>query len=153
MRRRTGYRKAINRRNKKHAGIAYVFLVVILFVCCLEFVGCKTLPTPPVTNTHENERDSVRTEYIHDSIYTDRWHTKYIKGDTVYIHDSIYCWNGQYKNIHDSIDNSRIDTIYQQVEVEKQGSAFLQRSGIALWIIIALIILGVVVGIIIKVAK
>ena len=39
------------------------------------------------------------------------------------------------------------------VEVEKKGSAFLRNSGIALWVIIALIIAGVVIGIILKFAK
>ena len=125
----------------------------ILPILLIAFIGCKSVvPTIP-TNTHESSRDSIRTEYKHDSIYTDRWHTIYIKGDTVHVHDSII--KEKYKTIyiHDSIDNSRTDTIYQTVQVEKQGSAFLRNSGIALWVLIVIFLIAVIIGIVIKFAK
>lgn len=149
----TGCKRAKNRQQKKFAGIAYVFLAIILVVCCLAFAGCKVSAPAVVGGTHEQTRDSIRTEYIHDSTYIDRWHTRYVKGDTVFIHDSIDRWHDRFVYIHDSIDNSRIDSIPVIVEVEKKGNVFLQRSGIALWIIIALLVVSVIVGIVIKVAK
>ena len=76
-----------------------------------------------------------------------------MRGDTCFIHDSIDRWRIRDVYIHDSIDNSRIDTIYQTVQVDKEYKAFLVRSGVALWIIIALLIVAVIVGIIIKFAK
>jgi hypothetical protein len=88
-----------------------------------------------------------------DTIYRDRWHKEYQKGDTVFIHDSIDRWHKKYIYLHDSINNSRTDTIYQQIQVEKKGSAFLRNSGIALWILIALFVVSVIIGIIIKFAK
>ena len=119
----------------------------------LAFVGCKSsVPVIP-GGVHLQTHDSVRTEHVHDSIYIDRWHTKWIKGDTVYIHDSIYLSKWKHDSIFVNTGDHTIDTIYQTVEMEKQYKAFLVNSGIALWVIIALIILGVVVGIIIKVAK
>ena len=119
----------------------------------LAFVGCKSpqLPTLPVA-VHSNN-DSIRKELRIDTIYQDRWHTKYQKGDTVFIHDSIDRWHNKYVYIHDSIDNSRTDTIYKPVPVEKQYKSFLVNSGVALWVIVTLFVLSVIIGIVIKIAK
>lgn len=125
----------------------------ILILVAFLVVSCKTLPTPTPTNSHDSSHDSIRTEYIHDSITVERLRTIIIKGDTVYIHDSIF--KEKYKNvyIHDSIDNSRIDTIYQTVQVEKPYKQFLVNSGIALWVLVVLFIIAVIIGIVIKFAK
>ena len=125
----------------------------ILILAAVLVVSCKTLPTPTPTNSHDSSRDSIRTEYVHDSVYIDRWHTQYMKGDTCYIHDSIDRWRNKYVYIHDSIDNSRIDTIYQTVQVEKPYNQVLVNSGIALWVLIVLFIIAVIIGIVIKFAK
>ena len=127
--------------------IGYI-AVLIIAVSCTRVPASVVLP-----NVHSHAHDSVRTEYVHDSIYIDRWHREYVQGDTVYMHDSIDRWHNRYVYIHDSIDNSRIDTIYQTVQVEKPYKQFLVNSGIALWIIIILIVLTIVAGIFIKFAK
>ena len=127
------------------------WIIAAAFICCLLLAcaGCKT-PTPSLqTNSHS--RDSVRIEYKHDSIWNDRWHTIYTKGDTVYIHDSVSV--DRWHTKHDTITNNRTDTIYRQIQVEKKGSAFLRNSGITLWVLIALFIASVIIGIIIKFAK
>ena len=143
-----------NRKMKEKLDVIKIIFVASLLLIAGLLCSCRTPSAAvPVTNMHENIRDSVRTEYVHDSVYIDRWHIEYAKGDTFYIRDSVDRWREKLVIIHDSIDNSRVDSIPVIVEIEKQGSVFLQRSGIALWVIIALIILGVVVGIIIKVAK
>ena len=127
--------------------------LIIMAMTVLAFVGCKT-PTPSIpTNSHRDSGDSIRKELRVDTIYQDRWHTKYMKGDTVFIHDSIDRWHNKYVYIHDSIDNIRIDTIYQPVQVEKQYKAFLVNSGVALWVIVTLFVLSVIIGIVIKIAK
>jgi len=124
-------------------------LVAVAIICS----GCKTIKPVVAPEVHARTNDSIRKEYVHDSIYIDRWHTVTIKGDTVIIHDSIDRWREKLVFIHDSIDNSRIDTIPQIVEIEKPQSMFLRNSGIALWVIIALIVAGIIVGIVIKFAK
>lgn len=131
-------------------------MAIILFVLLLlAFVGCKTQPLPalPVQNAHN--RDSVRVEYRTDSIYTDRWHTQYIKGDTVYIHDSIR--RDRFQKIHDTLRISITDTIYKPVPVEVvkevDRSPFLTNSGIALWVLIALLTISVIIGIVLRFAK
>ena len=125
----------------------------ILILAAVLVVSCKTLPTPTPTNSHDSRRDSIRTEYVRDSVYIDRWHTQYMKGDTCYIHDSIDRWRNKYVYIHDSIDNSRIDTIYQTVQVDKPYKQFLVNSGIALWVLIVLFVIAVIIGIVIRFAK
>ena len=132
--------------------IAFI-VAVLLIILAIALHSCKT-PTPTLpTNTHSHDRDSVRTEYVHDSIYTDRWHTIYMRGDTIFIHDSIYTDRWRKKEVHDSVYINNTDTIYQTVEIIKQGSKFLRNSGIALWIIIVLAIAAAVIGIVIKFAK
>lgn len=126
----------------------------IILILAVFLVSCKTLPPVPYpTNVSQHDRDSVRTEYIHDSIYIDRIHKEIVKGDTVIIHDSIFRDRWHNRDIHDSIYINNTDTIYQTVTVEKKGSAFLRNSGIALWVIIALLIIAVIVGIVLKFAK
>ena len=131
------------------AAIITGILVAVAVICS----GCKTIKPVAVPEVHTLTNDSIRKEYVHDSIYIDRWHTVTIKGDTIIIHDSIDRWHEKLMFIHDSIDNSRIDTISKIVEIEKPQSVFLRNSGIALWVIIALIITGIIIGIVIKFAK
>lgn len=133
-------------------GFICIAITLVLIVFAL-LVSCKTPQLPTLPNSSDRSHDSIRTEYVHDSVYIDRWHKEIQKGDTIYIHDSIDRWRNKYVYIHDSIDNSRTDTIYQNVEIEKKGSAFLRNSGIALWVLIALFILAVIVGVVLKFAK
>ena len=143
-----------DRKIKEELDAIKAIIIAAVLIIFAALVSCKSqqLPTLP-TNSHDSSRDSVRTELRIDTIYQDRWHKEIQKGDTVFIHDSIDRWHARYIYIHDSIDNSRIDTIYQPVEIEKKGSAFLQNSGIALWVLIALVVIAAIVGIIIKFAK
>lgn len=141
----TGYG---NNRNGKV--FLWLLATIVLGVCLLAMTGCKT-PCLPIPSSGTHDHDSVRTEYVHDSISVDRWHTIVQKGDTVLIHDSIYFY--KWRNKHDSIYINNTDTIYQTVQVEKKGSAFLYKSGIALWVLIALFVVSVIIGIVLKFAK
>ena len=118
----------------------------------LAFVGCNGSKPLASGSSHE-KNDSVRTEYRIDTIYRDRVRKEYMRGDTFFIHDSIDRWKIREVYIHDSIDKTRIDTIYRTVEVEKKGSAFWKGSGIAFWILLGILVLGVAIGLIIKFAK
>lgn len=128
----------------------------ILFAACVLFllVSCRSqkVVTVPV--------ERVRTEYVHDtiqrtdSIWRDRWHTMWAKGDTIYIHDSIFV--GEYRNVEQIAETVIHDSIpvIREVEVKvPEEHGFLYKSGIALWVIIGLIILAVVAGVFIKFAK
>lgn len=142
----TGYG---NNRN----GNVFLWLLaaITLAICTLAMTGCKSQPCLPIPSSGTHDHDSVRTEYVHDSVTIDRWHKEYIKGDTVYIHDSI--WRDRWRNKHDSVYVNNTDTIYQTIQVEKKGSAFLRNSGIALWVLIGLLVVATIIGIILKFAK
>lgn len=138
-----------NRQATRQRQAIVSLAIVIILVAFALLVSCKTVtPTLP-TNTAQ--RDSVRIEYRHDSIYTDRWHTEYMRGDTIYIRDSV--WRDRWHFKHDSIYYASVDTIYQQITVEKKGSMFLRNSGIALWVLIGLAVIAAIVGIVLKFAK
>ena len=138
---------------KNYSYILRAIIVLLMACMALVFAGCKSKAPAIPTNVHENTSDNTRIEYRTDTCYRDRWHTEYMRGDTCFIHDSIDRWKIREVYIHDSIDNSRIDTICQKVEVEKEYSAFLVKSGVAFWILLVLVVLGVIAGIIFKFAK
>ena len=140
----------MNRQNP----IFYQLLILLAFLLVvLAFVGCKTLPAPVPGASHDHSRDSISTEYVRDTIKTDRWHTVYVKGNTIIIHDSIDRWHIR----HDSIDRyvyiNNTDTIYEPVETEKPQSAFLTNSGIALWVLIGIAIVAAIIGIALRFAR
>ena len=133
--------------------VQYLIIMGLLFLLALAMTGCKTIQPVVLPNNHTAQSDSVRTEYIHDSVIVHHWHTEKQKGDTFYIHDSVDRWKEKLVYVHDSIFNNTTDTIYQPVEIEKPQSVFLRNSGIALWVILALLVAGVVIGIILKIKK
>lgn len=132
-------------------------LLFIIFVFCFGAVvgGCKS---PAIVAPTVHNRDSVRIEYIYklDSIYKDRWHTIFLRGDTVYRTDSIVYF--RYKNIetHDTITVQHIDTITVRETIEKPmsgGSKFLLWSGVAMWAIIGIIVLLIIVAIAMRIRR
>ena len=135
---------------RKRDGVLVVVITLTLLLCGI-LTSCKTPAV--VGGSHEHTRDSVRTEYKYDSIFIDRWHTKWMSGDTVFIHDSIWRDRIKHDSIFSYIDNSTTDTIYQTIEVEKKGAAFWKGSGIAFWILIGILVIGGAVGLCIKFAK
>ena len=134
---------------------SYILLLLVMAIIS----GCKTqqplIITPANTHTVTNPHNSTTSKQ--DTVYIDQVRTIRETGDTLYIHDSIFIkeWHKWY--VHDTINNSSVDTIQTPPQIiEKELSkqqVFLQRSGIALWCILAALILAVVIGIIIKVAK
>lgn len=133
-----------------------VFTAVVFAAMIVCFASCKVHYQLPISST-DNQRNSERTEYIHDSIYIDRVRMIYIGGDTVYIRDSVNTVRTQKQTIHDSIYINLTDTIYQPTEANtdtlSKGTVFLRNSGIALWVILSILFLCVAVGLIFKFAK
>ena len=123
----------------------------IVFILLALLVSCRTIQ--PVVGTHNEQSDSIRTEYRIDSFYVDRWHTIWTKNDTVYIHDSIDRWRTRHDSIYAYKYINMTDTIVQTVEIEKQGAAFWKGSGIAFWVLLGMMVLGITIGLIIKFAK
>lgn len=144
-------------RSGVHATVA-IIIVTLLLVLGLFCSSCRSLPQQVVLPNSSN-RDSVRIEFVHDSVYVykhdsifrDRWRS----GDTVYVTVEKWQtrWRDKYNEIHDSVYINQTDTIYQTVTVVQPVNTFLKNSGIALWVIIALAVLAIVAGLFIKFAK
>lgn len=117
-----------------------IFGTILIIVLSAVVSSCKvqTIPT-------RNDSIVTKTEVRFDSIYIDRYHTKEIKGDTIYIHDSIFQdrWHKAEK----------ADTIYKKetiVQPQPYIPDFYKGSTLALWLLIAAIVVYIVIRIILK---
>lgn len=99
--------------------VGVTILVVMLSSC----KGTKVIPV--VHDTTYVSKIEYKDRLIHDSVYTDKYHTIFQKGDTIFIHDSV--WNGQWKVAHDSVYVH--DTLYKSkdkpVMVENEKKVYV----------------------------
>ena len=134
-------------------------IVACLMFCLFLFSSCanKRQVVAHQREAHTEQRDSIQRLYVRDSIYIDRWHAVKTKNDTVFVYDSIYHFDGKQKSDTVRIETKLTDTIPSEpVVIEKpisNGTRFLRNSGIALWCIVALLVVAMVIGIVIKFAK
>lgn len=97
--------------------IKYIILCLMTFL----IMSCKTTQT--IEQSHQAEI-VTQIQYVErvDSIYVDRYHTEYMKGDTVYKVDSIFLSKLQYIKdtsvIHDTITNIKVE--HQTSIIEKK---------------------------------
>ena len=123
--------------------------LVLLAACAIMMTGCKTTEYVPVPEYHT---DTIyQSKVVHDSIY--QHDSTYIKekGDSVYIER----WHTKYvlKEKTDTLYESRVDSIpvpyevVKEVEVEKSlswwQSARMHIGGIVCWLLLILAIYGV----------
>lgn len=94
------------------------------------------------TATHDTVYvDKVRTEYRTkiDSVFNDRWHTEYVRGDTVFRVDSLvlyrYVFRGDTLTVRDSIYISKADTV--TIEVKKPLTGFVKGQIAGFWILLS----------------
>ena len=99
------------------------------------------------TQTHENDSIVTKTEYKWDSVYIDRYHTIFQKGDTIYKTDSIFIDRWHKAEKADTVYIDKEQTIVQEV---KYIPDFYKGSTIALWVLIAAIVIYIVLRIILK---
>ena len=116
--------------------------------------------------------DSAQRYYIHDSVKIERWHRDVVAGDSVVhaidsvVREVVRYVDREHKVIHEVRDTIRLNntdtvTVTHEVPVEVEikvpvevdKSPFLRKSGIALWVIIGLLLVGAIVGVVIKFAK
>ena len=78
------------RTERMQTALGYSVLALILAALALLTVGCRA--TKNITERVEvpvyihDTMQSVKTQ--RDSVYVDRWHTEYVKGENIYIVDS-----------------------------------------------------------------
>ena len=138
---------------KFHAIVIYCFLL-----CLLAGYGCKSQTVVvPAKQTHSEQNDSIEKLYIHDSIYIDRWHFAEKRGDTTILHDSIFIYRWKYTGDTVYVATLIRDTIPSDpVIIEKpltNNQIFLQRCGVAFWVLLVIFIIVIAIGIWIKFAK
>ncbi len=128
-------------------------IIVLLSVVCL--ASCRTY-YPTTTNTQQS-KDSIRKEYVHDSVFVEKERRIYLQGDTILIHDTVTVTREKRTLIHDSIYVHRTDTIYQTAPAPREKNTcdkpFLHRSGIALWVILSILFVAVICGIVFRFAR
>ena len=97
-------------------------LLVALLVTILP--SCKTVDCLPEVVY----RDSIRTEYIHDSIYRYERDSIYIhqKADTVWMEKYITRYKDVLKVERDTVWRDNTQTIVKEVEVEKPIAPFVK---------------------------
>ena len=110
-------------------------LLVALLVTILP--SCKTVDCIPEVIY----KDSIRTEYIHDSIYRYERDSIYIhqKADTVWMEKYITRYKDVLKVERDTVWRDNTQTIVKEVEVEKPIAPFVKW--LAWWGAAALLIL------------
>lgn len=135
---------------KTNRNIFEWLLAAMLFAAIVTIVAgmssCKTCV--PIVEV----RDSVRVEYKldsvyvyqHDSIFRDRWRN----GDTIFV--QVEKWQTRYKDKivlqHDTIRTNELQV--QQVEVVPK---FYKGCTIALWVLLAIVVIGIAIRIVIKI--
>lgn len=86
---------------------------VFLFALVFALGGCKSIREVEKPVYIHDTTTAYRE--LHDSTFIDRWHTEYVKGDTVYRVDSVYGWRYVYKR--DTSWVYREVPVLQKVEV------------------------------------
>lgn len=111
--------------------------ILVLLLMSLIVTSCKTVA--PIVTTPHNDSVVIKYEFKHDSVYLDRAHYMYLKGDTVFVHDTVT--QKYFQNVF------KTDTIYKDKEVviehppEKYVPPFYKWcAGILISLIIVIII-------------
>ena len=104
--------------------IRFLISIIILFLVICATSGCTSnKKIIYIHDTIDNSTTYTQYQYIKDSIYIDKWHTVYQKGDTIYKTDSIvkYKWYISNDTIRDTIiSKSVIEKPVEVVKVEKE---------------------------------
>lgn len=131
------------------------FISIVLILTGVLATSCQSEKYLP----HQNDTIYVNkveyiTDRILDSVYIDKYHTIYQKGDTIYKTDSIidYRWRLQ----HDTILVK--DTVYKSKDVEKikevnELTPFQHKEIVGFWILLSLILVVISFKIYKKVKK
>lgn len=120
-------------------------VALILLVAVLLLAACKTTRHTATHDTIYVNTERVEYQWKHDSIYLDRWHDRWVMGDTVYMRDSVvhYRWHTKTDTValHDSVYISKSDTT--TVQVKKPLSAFVKGQIAGFWVLLFGMLLAV----------
>lgn len=107
-------------------------------VAAIAMCSCRTVRVVEQVPVEVHDTAYI-TKTLHDSTYIDRWHTEYIKGDTVYVTNAEtkvvykYVTDTAYKYVEKPVTVTRTET----VEVKKPLSWWVKTQIYVLWAILA----------------
>ena len=120
-------------------------VALILLVVLLLLTSCKSTRHTATHDTIYVNTERVEYQWKHDSIYLDRWHDRWVLGDTVYLRDSVvhYRWHTKTDTValHDSVYISKSDTT--TVQVKKPLSGFVKGQIVGFWVLLVGVLLAV----------
>lgn len=125
-----------------------IFGTILIIVLSAVVSSCKV---QSFTQHHEN--DSVRVEYRHDSIYLWKYDSVFVsekqRNDTILLTSEKWSirWRDKIVEVHDTITVTNTETI---VQPQPYVPDFYKRSTLALWLLIAAIVVYIVLRIILK---
>lgn len=122
------------------------WVAVMMCVSCLP--SCKSVKVV----TEYRDRFVHDTTQVVDSVFQDRYHTIYKDGDTIYKVDSVFLY--KYKYLNHDVEVYIHDSIPYPVEVEKiirRRNGYDKFVSAGFWILLALIIIGIIIRVLIKV--
>lgn len=126
----------------KQAAYIAINSTLLAILLALLLSSCS-VQKPLVT---KSARDSVRveTQIRIDSVFRDRWHTEYIKGDTLHIIDSVFLDRWHFERKTDSVCVR--DTIREPYEVQvpvRKRNDYDRATARGFWILLAMLVLRV----------
>ena len=120
-------------------------IIALLALVLFLLTSCKTTQHTATHDTIYVNTERVEYQWRHDSIYLDRWHDRWVQGDTVYLRDSVvhYRWHTKTDTLalHDSVYISKSDTT--TVEVKKPLSGFVKGQLVGFWVLLVGVLLAV----------
>lgn len=110
-------------------------LLLIFFTTYLLMIGCRV---QSFTQHHENDSIVTKTEYKWDSVYIDRYHTIFQKGDTIYKTDSIFIDRWHKAEKADTVYIDKTETI---VQPQPYVPTYNKNCTRGFWVLLAILIL------------
>lgn len=128
--------------------LSFIVAMFVIAAVAIAFSGCKSvqpvvIPQVKVEQVHD-------TTLLHDSVYLDRVHTVYTKGDTIYMRDSVYLFKYKYLDKVQVVEH--IDSIAYPVEVQvpvRQRNWYDRATSWGFW----LLFVGFLACVAFKIAK
>lgn len=118
----------------------FKFLSIILFFA-VSLLSCKTMQG----YVKETKSDTIflsKTDYLHDSVFVDRYNNIYVSGDTVYNtkYETVYKWKlwQVTDTVYKTSDNVRVE---EKKVVEYRRNAYDKFVSWGFWILVVLIVL------------
>lgn|SRR5574344_1272393 len=89
--------------------------LLIALAILLTLTSCRCWrESSNASKTRDSVAVIVNKEYVHDSMYIDRWHTIVAQGDTIHQHDSTVVYKYIWRYHHDTVQTvvNKTDTAY-----------------------------------------